>query len=517
MMIDERAYTELRAVVGAENITREPVICDTYAVQPFHRADTEKWIFRPIAVVMPACTEEVAAIMKIFNKYKIKYKSHSTGFGAQSGPGEDGVAQVDLRRMNKLIEIDEKNMFAVIEPYVPQMQIQMEAWKRGMNLLLNTAGPQTSTLASITSHQGGGASACSMGYNGRNLLGCEWVSPTGEVITIGSDEINAGLFSADGPGPSLRGIIRGYCGYDGGFGIFTKAAVKLYHWPGPAELPINNDGQLFDIEVDIPENIHFYTLLFPSWETTADAFYKIGETEVAYFMCKFPLPVLAYAYLKEVMDEIVKYPILREALRITQHHTNVIIAGNTPSDMDYKVKCLRQIVDECEGILIGGHPVTHYDKIMTMATLKASNYLCLFNGPGIFHVAMGADESIDVMLLQGRYSEGVKNGFIEEERTSDDLGDGTWATLYDHGTWGHCEATMIFDPKNPKHQPSMLQYSIACSELQIKHHLGGLGFAIYGGMPAAQMFNPVTHNFYDYTLRIKEIWDPDNLGNITLT
>jgi hypothetical protein len=63
----------------------------------------------------------------------------------------------------------------------------------------------------------------------------------------------------------------------------------------------------------------------------------------------------------------------------------------------------------------------------------------------------------------------------------------------------------------------MFQYSLACSELQIKKHLGGLGFAIYGGMPAAQMFNPVTHNFYDYTLRIKEIWDPDNLGNITLT
>jgi glycolate oxidase len=516
-MIDKKAYKELEAVVGPENITNEPVICDTYAVQPFHRADTEKWIFRPIAVVLPGSTEEVAAIMKIFNKYKLKYKSHSTGFGAQSGPGEDGVVQVDLRRMNRLIEIDEKNMFAVIEPYVPQMQIQMEAWKRGMNMLLNTAGPQTSTLASITSHQGGGAAAASMGYNGRNLLACEWVSPTGEIIKIGSNEINAGFFSADGPGPSLRGIIRGYCGYDGGLGIFTKAAVKLYHWPTTDEFKIKNDGQLFDVEVDVPENIHFYTLFFPDWKATAEAFYKIGETELASFVFKFPLPVLAWAHLKEVMDQVVKQPILKEALRVGQHHTNVVIAGNTPLDLEYKVKCLKQIVDEVGGILIGGHPVTHYDKAMLLATLKASDYLYLFNGPGTFHVAMGADESIDVMLEQGRQSEIVKLGFIAEDRTTDDLGDGTWATLYDQFTWGHCEATMIFDPTNPRYTPSMFQYSIACSELQIKNHLGGLGFAIYGGMPAAQMFNPVTHNFYDYTLRIKEIWDPDNLGNITLT
>ena len=243
-MIDPNAYKELEAIVGPEHVSEADVICDSYAAQPFHRGDTGYWIPRAAAVVLPLTTEEVSAIVKVCNRYKIKYKAHSTGFGAEGGPGEEGVIQINLRRMNRILEIDEKNMLAVIEPYASGMEIQIEAMKKGLNFNVITAGPQTSPLASATSHMGGGCSSISMGFNARNLMAFEWVTPTGEIVQAGSLEPTGQWFSCDGPGPSIRGVIRGFQGYDGGFGVFTKAAIKLYHWPGPKELKVK--GNLFD-------------------------------------------------------------------------------------------------------------------------------------------------------------------------------------------------------------------------------------------------------------------------------
>ena len=517
-MIDAKAYKELEAVVGPENITDVPVLCDTYAVQPFHRPTPDKWIFRPAAVVLPGSTEEVSEMVKILYKYKIKYKTHSTGFGAQSGPGEDGVVQVDLRRMNKIIEIDEKNMYAVIEPYVPQMHIQLEAWKRGLNLMLITAGPQTSNLASLTSHEGSGSSTSSMGYNGRNLLGFEWVSPTGEIIKGGPAEFDAGWFSADGPGPSMKGIIRGSRGYDGGFGIFTKATVKLYHWAGPRDMDsvIKNDGHLMDVEAEIPENIHHYNVFLPDWQELKDFYVKLAESEIAFSAYKMPLGFTALSYLNEAITKMARYPILRNLLKAGQHRIELMIVGNTPGDLEYKLACLNQIVEETGAICIGGHPKTHLDKIFAVSTLRGTDYLNLFNGPGTFHVSMGADESVDVAMEQGRYAAELKEELIAEGLTSDDIGDGTWGGIRDHTTWCHGEALLQYDPQNPKYRPTMFRFSQTCSELQHSKHLGGLGFSLYGGAGAIDLFSPDCYNFFDYVLDIKRIWDPDDLGNLTL-
>ena len=166
MFISEQAYKEIEAIVGTENITADEQICDTYAQHLFHRPDPQLWVLRPAAVVMPATTEEVAAFIKVCNKYKIKYKAHSTGYGAHNGATSQDCVLVDLRRMNHVIDVDEKNMIAVIEPYASGGEIQKKAWEKGLNLCITTAGPQSSVLASITSHQGGSCAGCSMGYNG---------------------------------------------------------------------------------------------------------------------------------------------------------------------------------------------------------------------------------------------------------------------------------------------------------------------------------------------------------------
>ena len=102
-----------------------------------------------------------------------------------------------------------------------------------------------------------------MGYNNRNVLGVEWVLPNGELLKLGSLGSGSGWISGDGPGPSLRGILRGTVGAMGGFGVITAAAIRLYQWGGPPELPMSPIGEsLEEMPVDHRWPIaNFYTPL----------------------------------------------------------------------------------------------------------------------------------------------------------------------------------------------------------------------------------------------------------------
>ncbi len=115
---------------------------------------------RPWAVVMPATTEEVQAVTKVCNKYKIKIKPISTGWYHWAAPLKDDepTLQFDLRRMNRILEIDEKNRFAIVEPYVICAQLQAEVMKRGLNINIIGAGSSTSVVASACAYFGGGPS-----------------------------------------------------------------------------------------------------------------------------------------------------------------------------------------------------------------------------------------------------------------------------------------------------------------------------------------------------------------------
>ena len=99
---------------------------------------------RPVAAVLPGSAEEVQAIVKACNRFKVKYRAHSTGWVWLITPMAENVVILDMRRMNRILEIDKKNMFAVVEPYVVAAQLQAEAMKVGLNCNLIGAGASCS-------------------------------------------------------------------------------------------------------------------------------------------------------------------------------------------------------------------------------------------------------------------------------------------------------------------------------------------------------------------------------------
>ncbi|MBR0597444.1 FAD-binding oxidoreductase [Sinanaerobacter chloroacetimidivorans] len=97
-------------------------------------------------MILPGSTEEVQQIIRICNKYDIHFKAASTFWAAMGFISSDYSIQMDMKRMAK-IEIDPKNMIAVVEPYAIGAVVQAEAMKYGLNCNMAGVGCSSSTLA----------------------------------------------------------------------------------------------------------------------------------------------------------------------------------------------------------------------------------------------------------------------------------------------------------------------------------------------------------------------------------
>lgn len=149
MKLTEQEYKALEEIVGPEYITQEPVIMESYnQVWGNKLAFGDKRHNPPAAVLLPANTAEVQAIVKYCNKAGILFKASARAFEyvATKLSSERGIL-LELKRMNKILEIDTKNMHAVVEPYVCVWELQNAAGKVG----LYTGKPGVGFTASVIS------------------------------------------------------------------------------------------------------------------------------------------------------------------------------------------------------------------------------------------------------------------------------------------------------------------------------------------------------------------------------
>jgi FAD/FMN-containing dehydrogenase len=150
MELTEREYKALEDIVGTEYISKDLAIRDTYnQVWGNKLVFGEKWSPRPVAVLLPGNTEEVQAIVKVCNRYGIQFKPFSSGFEITAiGLASEKGIMLDLKRMDRILEIDVKNMHAVVEPYVSVHRLQLEVAKYGLYYGAVAAGPSAGVIAS---------------------------------------------------------------------------------------------------------------------------------------------------------------------------------------------------------------------------------------------------------------------------------------------------------------------------------------------------------------------------------
>ena len=329
MHLSKEIYKAFEDIVGEENICGEPAIMPSY-----HNAEIG-------AVVLPKDTEEVQAVVRLCNREKIPFTVMSTGFIRANMP--KGCIYLDMRRMNHIIEINEKEMYAVVEPYVTSAELQAELMKRGLNCSIKGSGSQCTAII-----RGHGHMDLSTGGDDRNQLGMEWVTPAGDILKLGALGSMNEWFCGDGPGPSLRGVISGRGSGDAlaEGGVITKAAMKLYHWPGPAAFDLEGSSPNYNLS-EIPPNMMVRYYSFPSVAQMYEAELKIGESEIMFALMGFNVAMLSANISPNMEIELETIEKLNKEVQGPGFY--VIVAANSSEEFEYNKKVLAKIISDTSG------------------------------------------------------------------------------------------------------------------------------------------------------------------------
>ena len=208
---------KLRAIVGADN-----VVVDPDKVEPYG-ADAVKEKFPPEAVVFPESTEQMTAILELANEYLFPVTARGGGVGYTGGAVPiDGGIVIGTDRMNKIIEINVDDLYAVCQPGITTYALQQAVEEHGLMFAPDPASYKDSFIGGNIAENAGGMRTPKYGVTKHHVLGLEVVTATGEVIRTGGKTVKNVV------GFDLTGLM---CGSEGMLGIITEATLKLLPMP----------------------------------------------------------------------------------------------------------------------------------------------------------------------------------------------------------------------------------------------------------------------------------------------
>jgi glycolate oxidase len=176
----------------------------------------------PLAVALPASTEEVSRLLRYCHANDIKVVARGAGTSLSGGalPSEDALV-IGVARMSRVLDIDTVNRTARVETGITNLGISEAVKARGFFYAPDPSSQLACTLAGNIGMNSGGAHCLKYGVTTNNVLGLKMVLMDGEVIEVGGAHLDA-------PGYDLMGLI---VGSEGQFGIATEATVRILRSP----------------------------------------------------------------------------------------------------------------------------------------------------------------------------------------------------------------------------------------------------------------------------------------------
>lgn len=216
-MLSSTAIKELGKIVGPDNLFTTPEELTVYAY------DATRATSLPGAVVRPATAEEVSRIVLLANEtpFPVVPRGAGTGMSGGSVPVRGGVV-LSFERMDRIVEIDEQDKVAVVQPGVITGDLHREVESRGLFYPPDPASAEFCTIGGNIAECAGGLRAVKYGVTRDYVLGLEVVLPTGEIMRTGARTLK-----------SVAGydLTRLLVGAEGTLGVVTEATLRLLPLP----------------------------------------------------------------------------------------------------------------------------------------------------------------------------------------------------------------------------------------------------------------------------------------------
>lgn len=213
-MITPKILSELEAIVG-ENF----VFTDEESLQKYSHDETEDLSFPPNVVVKPTNTKEISEIMKLANQYLIPVTPIGARTGLSGGAlSIKGGIGLSLERLNKILDIDERNLQVTTQPGVINQILRETVAEKGLFYPVDPSSMGSCFIGGNIAENSGGARAVKYGVTKDYVLNLEVVLPNGEIIWTGANTLK------NSTGYNLTQLM---VGSEGTLGIVTQIVLKL--------------------------------------------------------------------------------------------------------------------------------------------------------------------------------------------------------------------------------------------------------------------------------------------------
>jgi 4-cresol dehydrogenase (hydroxylating) len=223
----EKALADFAAVLGTDAIITDHAALREFR-DPFTYRESDEW--DAAAAVLPTTTEQVSEIVKIANRHRVPLWVFSQGRNNTYGgpaPRVPGSVIVNLRNMNRVLEVNEELAYAVVEPGVRWFDLYDALEAAGGRLWTSIPDLGWGSVVGNSTEYGRGYTP--YGDHAENICGVEVVLPDGEIVRTGMGGMTNSQSShvyKHAFGPNLQGLF-----HSSGLGIITKMGYWLQRRP----------------------------------------------------------------------------------------------------------------------------------------------------------------------------------------------------------------------------------------------------------------------------------------------
>ena len=216
--ITDAILAEMIAIAGAENVLTAKAELEKYS-----HDETEDLEYYPEVVVKPATPQQVAALLVLCGKHNIPVTPRGAGTGLAGGAlATMGGLMIAMERFNKVLELDERNLQATVEPGVITEVFMNKVAELGLLYPIDPSSKGSCFLGGNVAHGSGGPRVVKYGTIREYILNLEVVLPSGEIIWTGANTLKYA---------SGYNLTQLFIGSEGTLGIVTKIVVKLIPAP----------------------------------------------------------------------------------------------------------------------------------------------------------------------------------------------------------------------------------------------------------------------------------------------